>query len=75
MHILILLNTHMFILANKHISTNLMTCNTIFITLNVGNSKMHDTMKMLKTLVHVSKANMISNHSIGMDGQDEVLGF
>jgi hypothetical protein len=51
-----------------------MTYNTIFITLN-GNSKMHDIMKMLKTLVHVSKPNMPSNHLIGMDGQDEVLEF
>jgi hypothetical protein len=52
-----------------------MTYNTIFITFNVGNSKMHDTMKMPKTLARVSKASMPSNHSIGMDGQDEVLGF
>jgi hypothetical protein len=32
-------------------------------------------MKVPKTLAHVSKANMISNHLIGMDGQDEVIGF
>jgi hypothetical protein len=36
---------------------------------------MHDTTRALKTLARVSKANMPPNHSIGMDSQDEVLGF
>jgi hypothetical protein len=62
LHICTLPNTHMFILANKRISSNLMTCNTILITFNVGNSNMHDTMRALKTLAHVSKTSMLPNH-------------
>jgi len=75
MHIRTLPNTHMFTLANKRISTNLMTYDTILITFNVGNSNTHDTMRVLKTLAHVSKAIMPPNHYIGMDSQDEVLRF
>jgi hypothetical protein len=75
MHVYTLANPHVFTLVSKCIGTNSMTCNTIFIILNVGNSNMHDTMKVLKTLVSVSKANMPPNHLIGMDSQDEVIGF